>query len=235
MRVLALVPARGGSKRLPGKNIRKLGGKPLIVWSINAAKGIPEICDILVSTDDLEIADIAQKAGGLVPWLRPNELSTDVASSIDVALHAIDWYENTHGSIDGLMLLQPTSPFRTEATLIRAIDLFGSNDHRPVISVSPVVTHPAWCYRIEENVLSPLSCKDLGGEYNRSQDLPPVYSLNGAMYLVSPEYLLEKGAFFVDEDASPLVMDNPVEALDIDTSYDFMLAEHIIINGLNGD
>lgn len=91
MRILALIAARGGSKRLPGKNIRVLGGKPLIVWSIDAARGIPEICDILVSTDDPAIAAVCSEAGAYVPWLRPEGLATDTASSVDVALHALDW------------------------------------------------------------------------------------------------------------------------------------------------
>jgi CMP-N-acetylneuraminic acid synthetase len=90
MRILAVIPARGGSKRLPKKNIKPLGGKPLINWSIEAIRGISEICEVLVSTDDSEIASIAKQAGASVPWLRPSHLSTDTASSVDVALHALD-------------------------------------------------------------------------------------------------------------------------------------------------
>ena len=101
MRILALVTARAGSKRLPGKNIRPLGGKPLIVWSIDIAKNIREICDILVSTDCPDIAAVSQKAGAYVPWLRPAELATDTASSVDVAIHALDWYEAEKGAVDG--------------------------------------------------------------------------------------------------------------------------------------
>ncbi len=93
MRILALITARGGSKRIPGKNIRPLGGKPLIVWSINVAKDIVGIVDILVSTDDKNILEVAKNAGALVPWSRPPELATDTASSVDVCLHALDWYE----------------------------------------------------------------------------------------------------------------------------------------------
>jgi CMP-N-acetylneuraminic acid synthetase len=114
VKILALIPARGGSKRLPGKNIRILQEKPLIVWSIEVAKGIPEICDILVSTNDLAILSVCKEAGALVPWLRPASLATDEASSIDVAIHALDWYESEKGAIDGVMLLQPTSPFRSK-------------------------------------------------------------------------------------------------------------------------
>ena len=93
MKILALITARKGSKRLPGKNNRLLGGKPLIIWSIDVAKGIPEICDVLVSTDDSEIAEISRNAGAFVPWLRPSNIATDNATSEEVALHAIDWYE----------------------------------------------------------------------------------------------------------------------------------------------
>ncbi len=127
MRILAVIPARGGSKRLPRKNIRPLGGIPLIFWSINAAKGISEICDILVSTDDPEIAEVTKNTGALVPWLRPRELATDTAQSVDVCLHALEWYEKEKGKVDGLMLLQPTSPFRTRGSILRGIELFDKN------------------------------------------------------------------------------------------------------------
>ena len=124
MKILALIPARGGSKRLPRKNVLPLGGKPLIVWSIDVAKDIPEICDILVSTDDSEIAEISKKAGALVPWLRPADLATDDSSSIDVVLHALNWYEREKQTIHGILLLQPTSPFRSQATKIKFIKIF---------------------------------------------------------------------------------------------------------------
>lgn len=100
MRILALITARGGSKRLPGKNIRVLGGKPMIAWSIDVARGTPEICDILVTTDDPAIATVCAEAGALVPWLRPAELATDTASSVDAALHALDCYEAEKGVVD---------------------------------------------------------------------------------------------------------------------------------------
>lgn len=109
---MAVIPARGGSKRLPGKNIRILGNKPLIAWSIDVVKGIPEICDVLVSTEDEKIAEIAKEFNAFVPWLRPIELATDTATSIEVILHALDWYEREKQEVDGVILLQPTSPFR---------------------------------------------------------------------------------------------------------------------------
>ena len=149
MKILALIPARGGSKRLPKKNILPLGGKPLISWTIDAVQDIPEIVDILVSTDTDEIASVAKAAGALVPWLRPPALSTDTATSMDVCFHALDWYEGEYGAVDGLLLLQPTSPFRKRETIKKGIELFKSHyGERPVAAFSPVDVHPMWCYRI---------------------------------------------------------------------------------------
>jgi CMP-N-acetylneuraminic acid synthetase len=133
MKILALITARGGSKRLPGKNIKLLGSKPLILWSIDVAKNNLDICDILVSTDNPAIAEISREAGAKVPWLRPSELATDNASSVDVALHALDWYEASKGSVDGILLLQPTSPFRTPETVPRGIELFRINNYQTVL------------------------------------------------------------------------------------------------------
>ena len=186
MRILALITARGGSKRVPGKNIRPLGGRPLIVWSIDLARGIPEICDILVSTDDAEILEIARGAGALAPWLRPAELATDSAASVDVCLHALDWYEDARGKVDGLMLLQPTSPFRSRATVLRGIGLFRDNQRRSVLGVSRAASHPLWCFRINGNSLQPFI--EGATTPSRSQDLPPAYATgctNPASYNVS--------------------------------------------------
>ena len=122
MKILALVLARGGSKRLPRKNSLPLGGKPLIQWSIDAAKGVEHIIDVMVSTDDKDIANISREGGALVPWLRPAHLATDESSSAESALHAVDWYESEKGPIDGLLLLQPTSPFRSKAMIKKGIE-----------------------------------------------------------------------------------------------------------------
>jgi N-acylneuraminate cytidylyltransferase len=224
MRILALIAARGGSKRVPGKNSRLLGGKPLIAWSIDASKGIPEICDILVSTDSDEIAQIARNSGAKVPWLRPAELATDTASSVDVCLHALKWYEDENGKVDGVMLLQPTSPFRSRDSILRGLDLFRSNHSRPVIGVSTAESHPMWCFKIEEGTMRPFV--DGGGLSLRSQDLPLVYVVNGAFYLITPDDLRELKSF-TSENMFPLVIDNPEENLDIDTEWDWKLAEAI--------
>lgn len=225
MKILAVVPARGGSKRVPGKNYRLLGGKPLINWSIDVAKNIPEICDVLVSTDDEIIAEISQQAGALVPWLRPTKLATDNASSVDVVLHALDWYEEQNGVIDGVLLLQPTSPFRTLGTTRKAIQLYKENKHLPVLGVSPTDAHPMWALKVENNKIMPFMCGD--GFKMRSQDLPEAYIVNGAIYLISPEQLRSEHAF-ITKNTIPLVVECAKESLDIDTEWDWNIATFIV-------
>lgn len=225
MRILALITARAGSKRLPGKNLRPLGGSPLIVWSIDVAKGIHEICDILVSTDNAAIAEVARNAGALVPWLRPAALATDTASSVDVCLHALDRYESENGKVDGLLLLQPTSPFRSRGTVLRGIELFRVHQHCPVLGISRAESHPMWCFQIEGKTMRPFM--DDGGLHLRSQDLPLAYVVNGALYLIAPEDLRKLRSFYCD-DMVPLVIDEPKECIDIDTEWDWTMAEAAI-------
>jgi len=222
VRILALIAARDGSKRLPAKNIRSLGGKPLIAWSIDVARDIDDIGDILVSTDAPAIADVAREAGALVPWLRPASLATDAASSVDVCLHAIDWYERQKGAVDGLLLLQPTSPFRRRETLLRGIELFRANGRRAVVGVSPAQSHPLWCFRVDGENMFPFV--DGAGLQLRSQDLPAAYAINGAFYLIAPAQLRKQASFY-DADMTPLIMEQPGESLDIDTEWDWRLAE----------
>lgn len=230
MRILALILARGGSKRLPGKNIRPLGGKPLIIWSIDVATDVPEVCDILISTDDDAIADVCKQAGAYVPWLRPAELATDTATSVDAALHALDWYEAEKGAVDGVLLLQPTSPFRTKETLHKGVELFISNSRQSVIGVSRTHAHPMWTLVLDGDQLVPyLEEHGLG---KRSQDLKEAYSVNGCFYLITPEQLRANKSFFVSK-AQPLVIDSFQEELDIDTEKDWELAEGILNSNSN--
>jgi N-acylneuraminate cytidylyltransferase len=179
----------------------------------------------MISTDDQGIADIAHKAGASVPWLRPAALATDEASSVDVALHALDFYESLHGPLDGLLLLQPTSPFRSRATLLRGLEVFRMHAYRSVVGVSPASTHPLWCFRIDGGSMKPFvnrSQTDL-----RAQALPPAYALNGAFYLISPAELRASRSF-CNEDTMPLVMDAPMEDVDIDTEMDWRWAEFLL-------
>ena len=227
MRILALITARAGSKRVPGKNTRVLGGKPLISWSVDIVKNISEICDVLVSTDDPITADICQKAGAYVPWLRPAELATDTATSVDVALHALDCYESEIGPVDGLLLLQPTSPFRSVSTIQAGIRLFEEKDHRTVVGVSSVNEHPNRMFKKAGDYMVPyLVDNQLDA---RSQALTPLWVVNGGFYLISPQSLRSHKTFFANQ-VIPLLVASSEEALDIDTEWDFKLAEFIAAN-----
>jgi CMP-N,N'-diacetyllegionaminic acid synthase len=225
MRLLALVPARGGSKRVPNKNIRPLGGKPLIAWTIDVARDTPMVADVLVTTDSLAIAQAAQVAGALVPWLRPAELSTDTATTMAVCMHALDWYEKEKGAVDGLLLLQPTSPFRRVESVRRGVALFSAHPQQSVVSFSPAESHPMWCYRIHGERVQPFM--DGTDKPTRSQDLPPAYVINGVFYAASPDYL-RKHHSFLGPDTVPLVMDDSRETIDIDTEWDWTLAETML-------
>jgi len=227
MKILALIAARGGSKRIPGKNIRLLGGKPLINWSIDAVKGITDICDIFVSTDDDDIAEIARKSGATVPWLRAKELATDTSSSVDVCLNALDWYENNISSVDALLLLQPTSPFRKKESVLKGIELFKKHNMKAVVGVSPAESHPLHCFAINNNTLIPFV--DKSGLHVRTQDLIKAFVVNGAFYLITPNDLRAKKSFF-SYDAVPLVFKIMEEGIDIDTEWDWQMAEIVLQN-----
>jgi len=222
VKILALITARSGSKRIPNKNIKKLYGKPLINWSIDVAKNIDDICDILVSTDSPIIAEIANNAGALVPWLRPEEMATDSSSSVDASLHALDWYQAEIGKVDGLLLLQPTSPFRTEENIKKSIELFFKHKMKSVVSFSTVSEHPLWCYKLEKGSMKPFIVNN--HEHLQSQDLPPLYVLNGSIYLITPNELRKNKSFYKGN-IIPYIIDSPMESIDIDNQWDWELAE----------
>lgn len=219
MKILVVIPARGGSKRLKGKNTKLLGGRPLIVWSIDIAKNIPDVCDILVSTDDSSIASISATAGALVPWLRPSCLATDAATSADTVLHALDWYESEHSVVDGVMLLQPTSPYRSRETILAGLKQF-YKQRRSVVSVSEVKINPARCFFIQEHNLK--MCVPTS---NHNQET--AYAVNGALYLISPDELRKTRSFF-STTSIPLILNSNRESLDIDNDFDWWLAERML-------
>jgi CMP-N-acetylneuraminic acid synthetase len=227
-KILALVPARGGSKRVPGKNTRLLGGKPLLLWTLESARGIRGICDILVSTDSLEISDLAKSSGALVPWFRPAELATDTSSTVEVAIHALDWYEKEFGAIDGLLILQPTSPFRKREWIEQAIALFMADSKLSVISVSPTHAHPLWTMRMKGDHCVPYFSEN--GLQLRSQDLPTAYVPNGAIYLCAPASLRNEKKAILDRNI-PLIINSSLDSMDIDTEEDFFWAECYLERG----
>ena len=222
MKALGLIPARGGSKRIPKKNLRPLGDVPLVVRAVESARQSGAFCDLLLSTDDQEIAALGRSAGALVPWLRPVEHATDMSTAVAVALHALDWYESERGQVDALVLLQPTSPFRKPATILRALELFDAHDRRPVISLSPCSTHPLWCFRVEGSTMRPFIESE--AITRRSQDLPPAYVPNGVVFVISPDQIRRTRSFYHDE-AVPLLVTSAEESVDIDTETDWKLAE----------
>lgn len=229
MNILGLIPARGGSKRVLGKNIRHLGDKPTIAWTIEAAKSASCLQNIIVSTDDQAIADLAMKWGAQVPWLRSPELGSDTAQVIDAVIEVLERLDSERAEgPTAVMLLQPTSPFRSAETIRRAVELFKKNGADSVVSVSPAKTHPQWCRRVSEDGI--LSDFMTGNTVSRSQDLPPVYALNGAIYLADVATLHTRHGFYSDRTRA-LIMDSDIEALDIDSPFDWMIAETIATKG----
>ncbi len=216
--------ARAGSKRVPGKNLRRLAGRPLVQWTLDATRGISSLCDTLVSTDDPLVAEIGRANGALVPWMRPAHLAEDDSSAVDVVLHALDWYETERGRVDGVLLLQPTSPFRSKTSVERGIAAFESHAHRTVLGVSPAESHPMHCLRLENGLLQPFIPSV--NWRARTQDLPSAFVLNGAFYLITPDRLRSHRSFFSGE-LVPLLFDDPAEAVDIDTEADWQLAARL--------
>ena len=215
MRVLGLIPARGGSKSIPRKNLVDLGGLPLIQWTIQSALD-SNLTRVVVSTDDDEISEVSESLGAEVPFKRPAELSSDLTLSIDVVLHALDVLAE---EFDAVMMLQPTSPFRTSTDIENAIKIIGAASS--VISVVPVEgTHPARMKFVEDGVLiDPPFAETI--ENMPRQDLRPMYIRNGAIYLTRVSDLRHrtfKGAL-----SRALIM--PKErSINIDTSFDLALA-----------
>lgn len=224
MKILAIIPARSGSKRLPGKNVMRLGEKPLISWTIDLSVRINEISDVLVSTDDESIAKIARESKVIVPWLRPMALATDTAASVDVVLHALNWYEKQKGSVGGIILMQPTSPFRTIQTVEKGIQLFKSNNLRPVISVTPVSKKINNMYKLSKGFLEPYV---LPATLNKEDTHADLFAPNGLFYMITPEDIKSRKSFY-GEETIPLIVKESKETLDIDTEWDFQIAQKFI-------
>lgn len=221
MKILALIPARGGSKRLKNKNILDIGGKPLIHWTIEQALDVKNIFDVIVSTDSNKIAEVSRLAGASVPWLRPKKFASDSTSSVEVAIHALDWFESRICKIDGLLLLQPTSPFRTKESINKAIDMFKLYKRRPIVSVSPGFANLDKVYFYKNSKMLPVgNLMDIPSNARRSNNF---YTVNGAIYLVSPSQLRSEKTF-ISSNSIPLKVNSPIESLDIDSELDFKLA-----------
>ena len=219
MTLLALIPARGGSKGIPRKNVRPFCGKPLLQWSIDAALAASCVDQVVVSTDDPEIVDLAKACGAEVPFLRPAELATDEAPGIAPVLHALQQLPR----VSDLLLLQPTSPLRTSADIEAIVALRQQAGCESVVSLTPSAKHPAWMYGLSQDQrLEPLLELD---EIHCRQQLPPAYVLNGALYLASRVFLLREHSF-IREDTVGYVMP-PERSVDIDTPFEWQWAEFL--------
>ena len=221
--IVGLVTARGGSKSIPGKNVKPLAGKPLIAWTIEAALQSRGLNRVIVSTDDNEIAEVARGWGAEVPFMRPSELAQDDSPHIDAVEHAIHWLA-AHGNSrpDYVMTLQPTSPLRTAVDIDAAIQIAEDTDATAVASVCETSHHPYLAKRIlPDRTLVDFVSSDIA--YLRRQALPPAYVLNGAIYLNRRESLLHDRTFLAKGTYAYIMP--PERSLDIDSELDFRFAE----------
>jgi N-acylneuraminate cytidylyltransferase len=222
MKSLFIIPARGGSKGIPGKNIRPFAGKPLILYSLEIARNFASDAEICISTDSSEIAQVLMLSKYTVPFLRPEELSSDNSGMYEVLLHALNHYEKNGHFFDNLVLLQPTSPFRLSEHISVALSIY-SNDLDMVVSVKPAEANPYYVL-FEENADGFLE-KSKTGYFSRRQDCPAVWQYNGAIYIINPESLKKSnlGSF---SKITKYVMDD-LHSIDLDSELDWLFAEFI--------
>lgn len=226
MKILAIIPARGGSKGVPGKNSKLLGEKPLIAYSIEQAIASNSFAKIIVSTDDEIIAKIAFDFGAEVPFIRPSELANDTASSIAVVLHAVDFLAAKNEFFDAICLLQPTSPFREKGFISKAIEKFKSAKTDALVSVLPVPQeyNPHWVFEPDTNGILQIATgeKEI---IKRRQELPKAFFRDGAIYLTRIEWIT-KGTFYGEK--LSYIESNPDLYVNIDTMEDWEKAEKML-------
>lgn len=226
--MIAIIPARGGSKGLPGKNIKMLNGKPLIQYTIDAALDSKSINRVIVSTDDQSIANVAKKAGAEVPFLRPDYLASDTASAVDVYIHATEYLRDEFGEdVSKFMVLLPTAPLRTCAHIDEAYNHFCVEKGVTLISVKESETPPSWFVTIDDYG----RIKNAGfgikeALVSNRQVNEKYYVPNGAIYILD-YYLLKDKRTYYSSDTVPYIMDRDV-SIDIDTLEDFEYAEYLM-------
>ena len=226
MKTLYVIPARGGSKGIPHKNIKSLAGKPLIGYSIDVARQLAADDDICLTTDDPEIAATAESMGLNVPFLRPASLATDTCGTYEVLIHALDFYRDRGIDYDTLVLLQPTSPMRTADDVRAAMALY-SPDIDMVVTVKEAASNPYYnCYETDNDGFLHISKGD--GGYTRRQDAPKVWEYNGAVYVINVESLRRMPlSAFTRRRMSVMPAERSV---DLDTPVDWLIAEKLIEN-----
>ena len=224
-KTLFLIPARGGSKGIPRKNIKVLDKKPLICHSIDIAKQFVDDTFICVSTDDLEIKKVCENYGLNVPFLRPAHLATDTAGADEMIMHALEFYQKQSINIEKIVLLQPTSPFRKATHIENAMNLY-NNQIDMVISVKETEVNPYYllCNENKQGFLEKF-VKDI--DIVRRQDAPKVYQYNGAVYIINVKSFLKHKKLSIFEKVIKYEMDN-ISSIDLDTLLDWAYAEFLI-------
>lgn len=223
--MLAVIPARGGSKGVPGKNIKELAGKPLIAYTIEAALNSNIFSKVIVSTDSREIAEAALRYGAEVPFLRPDEISGDMTSSDDVIKHALSYYSDQAVLFDHVCKLQPTSPLRTGRHLKDAYQLFIDRQADFLVSICECEHSPLWSGTIEEDLRLDNFISEEAKRACR-QNLPTYYRLNGAIYMGKVDCFLKNNSF-LGQNSIAYIMEQK-DSIDIDSPLDFMIAETIL-------
>lgn len=223
--ILFLIPARGGSKGLPGKNIKALCGKPLIHYSIDIAREFTTDDCICVSTDDKKIKKVAEQIKLNVPFLRPKKFATDKASSNDVVLHALNYYQKKGKSFKAVVLLQPTSPLRLKKHVKEAITVFKNGNADIVIGVKETKSNP-YSVLVEQDKKGWLKPVITNSAITRRQDAPKVYEINGAVYVYNVKHLLAAEPFALPKKKSILM--STENSVDIDTISDWQWAEFLL-------
>ena len=226
--MLAIIPARGGSKGLPGKNVRNLCGKPMIAYAIEAALGASCVDKVVVSTEDVEIAAVSKEYGAEVPFMRPGNLASDTASAIDVYIHATEYmHEHFNMDVSKFMVLLPTAPFRTAEHIEQAYDKFLKCNAKTLVSVTDPETPPGWYMTINDNGM----IRNAGFEKKESiisnrQNSEKYFIPNGAIYILDYDLLKKERTYYCESTAYYYM--NKRQSVDIDTLDDFKYAEYLL-------
>lgn len=229
-KILFVIPARGGSKGIPGKNIKPMGGIPLICRSIDIARKFVDDKDICVTTDSVEIINVVRQHGMEVPFKRPDYLATDTASSYDVLIHALDFYKAKGIDYDWMVLLQPTTPFRKEEDLRKMLGMM-TDDLDMVVSVKQAETNPYYnCYAVNEHGYLQKFIKTSGAGYGRQSARPIIYEKNGSVFVIKIDSLRKKK---INEFEKVHFYEmNKVYSIDLDEPLDWIFAEAVLNNHL---
>ncbi len=230
---VAFIFARGGSKGLPGKNVRPLQGRPLIAWSVAHVLAVPRIRRLIVSTDDQEIAQAARQAGAEVPFMRPSELARDESPEWLAWRHALQWLEEDEGRLPDAMVSVPaTAPLREPVDIENCLDAYAGGDADVVVTATDA-NHNPWfnMVTIGSDGTASLVNPPALGTITRRQDTPPVYDLTTVAYVARPQFVLSKLGIFAGRVKAVHV---PRErAIDIDTLLDFRMAEFLLLQGVH--